>query len=59
MLHHATILLTFAVIASPAFAVPTGNHVVIGYYFLSPEQINHYSENDPKIVPFPISPSLA
>jgi chitinase len=41
--------------AAPVFAAPTGQNVVIGYYFLSPEQINRYAEDDPKTIPFPIS----
>ena len=36
-------------------AAPTGDNVVIGYYFLSAEQINGYDEKDPKVVHFPIS----
>lgn len=39
----------------PAPAAPTGENVVIGYYFLSPEQINNYDDANPKVVPFPIA----
>jgi len=46
---------SFLSFSGTAFAVPTGEHVVIGYYFLSPEQINQYSETDAKVIPFPVS----
>ncbi len=38
-----------------ARASPTGQNVVIGYYYLAPDQINRYTESDPTVVPFPIS----
>lgn len=57
-MHHISPLLALVaalVPGVPADAAQTGRNVVIGYYFLSPDQINQYDENDPKAVPFPVS----
>ena len=49
------LLLGLLAAASAASAAPTGQNVVIGYYYLNPAQINGYTENDARLIPFPIS----
>ncbi len=55
MFRCAAIFSAMTILVSPGLAAPPGKNVVIGYYFLAPEQINAYIEADPKIIPFPIS----
>lgn len=49
------LLITFLLFTGFAVAAPVGQNVVIGYYFLNADQINHYTETDTAVVPFPIS----